>query len=430
MNDKKALGIYIHIPFCVRKCLYCDFLSDVADSSVINDYIEAVKKEISYTALDCVDFNSQFEVKTIFFGGGTPSLIKSDHISRILDKVRERFDVSEEAEITIECNPATADLLKMKDWIKSGVNRLSIGLQSSIDGELKLLGRVHDKEQFEETYKNAIEAGFENINIDIMSALPGQTPESYRKTLEYVVASKPKHISAYSLIVEPDTPFYEIYGEGKTACADFGGNETGEKRVWPDLPDEDTEREMYYLTEELLAEHGYERYEISNYSKKGYECRHNISYWDGTDYIGFGVGAASYLNGIRYSNTSDIYTYINACMQLDRIREADAFDMYTEDEEMSFDPCSYLTDEKYHEQIHKLSLQEKMEEFMFLGLRMMKGISKSEFKKRFLKDIRDVYPQIPDKLIKQDLLIEEGDSFRLTKTGIDVSNVVLANFLL
>ena len=446
MAERKDLGIYIHIPFCVKKCLYCDFLSDVAESGLKEQYLDALLHEIGYTALNCIDFKSQYCVKSIFLGGGTPSILTGAQIKRILSAVRDRFDVSSDAEITIECNPATADLQKLKQFREAGINRISIGLQSANDKELKLLGRVHDLKQFYETYENAREAGFKNINIDLISAVPGQTPESYEDTLKKVLELKPEHISAYSLIVEPDTPYYEIYSQddgstnpGSTGC-DCEIKPPSGIDAWPPLPDEDTEREMYYLTERVLDKAGYHRYEISNYSRPGYECRHNIAYWTGVDYIGLGVGAAGYINGVRYSNTSDIYTYMNACRQLDKI-PSEVY--YAEAEDDSDDPdepvqseysrtesMDYLTDEKYHEAIQRLSANEKMEEYMFLGLRMMDGISCAEFEERFGISIGKVYDSQIEKLKNEGLLTVSGDNIRLTGKGIDVSNVVLANFLL
>lgn len=420
MEEKKKLGIYIHIPFCVKKCLYCDFLSDSADKSVIDRYIEALINEIGYTALDSIDFKGQFAVDTIFFGGGTPSLMDGEVITHIINAIRDRFDVSDKAEITIECNPGTVTKQKLDLYKKAGINRLSIGLQSANDEELKLLGRIHDYRQFLDTYSQAREAGFDNINVDLMSAIPGQTVESYIETLEKIISLSPEHISAYSLIIEPDTPFYEIYSD------DRGDDLALEYSKWPSLPDEDSEREMYHMTKSILEKVGYYRYEISNYSLKGYECRHNISYWNGTDYLGLGVGAASYMNGIRYSNTSDIYTYMKACEKLDKIPSAE----YLIDDEEISDEKVYLNKEGYHEAIQSLSNNERMEEYMFLGLRMMCGISKKGFKERFDIPIDDVYGAVIKKLTDQKLLKEDGDILKLTDRGIDVSNVVLANFLL
>lgn len=447
--DKKKLGIYVHIPFCVKKCLYCDFLSAKANPQEQREYIEALLKEIEFYALDDSDFSDGYQTSTVFFGGGTPSILKPEYIGEILKAVEDRFGMSEDAEITIECNPGTVTKDKLKAWKDAGINRISIGLQSADDNELKSLGRIHDYSTFLETYRLAREAGFNNINIDLMSAIPGQTVESYRKTLENVLTLKPEHISSYSLIVEEDTPFYDIYGEDKVAMA--GVNEKGEvvhggsAALWPDLPEEDDERTMYYLTDELLSASGYHRYEISNYSLDGYECRHNKSYWDGTDYIGFGLGASSYIKGIRYSNTEDWYKYIGACNGKGNAQNqpyyAGAGDYLGEDEEFeeeievarklsSEEFGALLLAEKYHEAIQLVSQNEQMEEFMYLGLRMMQGVSREDFKKRFHIDIDDVYGNAIDRLVNEKLLCKEEDRIKLTALGIDVSNRVLANFLL
>lgn len=448
---KRQLAIYIHIPFCVKKCLYCDFLSDKANAEEQREYIDALLKEIEYYALDDADFNGQYEACTVFFGGGTPSIVKPEVIGELIGAVRERFSFSENPEITIECNPGTATKEKLEAWRKLGVNRISIGLQSANDEELKHLGRIHDYNTFLDTFKWAREAGFTNINIDLMSAIPGQTMESYRETLDKVTALKPEHISSYSLIVEEETPFYEIYGDDKEAMAavnlkgEVVAIGTAGAEVWPDLPDEDTEREMYYLTDDVLKANGYHRYEISNYSLEGFECRHNKSYWDGTEYIGFGLGASSYVKDIRYSNTEDWYKYINSCRIKGNAQNqpyyVGAGDYFGGDDEFEEEIESarvltrdefgaMLLAEKYHEAIQLISKNEQMEEFMYLGLRMMKGVSKNEFERRFHISMDDVYGNVIKKLTNEEMLELDGDEIRLTKKGIDVSNRVLANFLL
>ncbi len=455
MNRKK-LGIYVHIPFCVKKCLYCDFLSDKASKAEQMQYIEALLKEIEFYALDDADFSGQYEIATVFFGGGTPSILEAKEIGRILEAISNRFVMGDNLEITIECNPGTATAQKLEEWKKIGINRISIGLQSANDDELKHLGRIHNYAEFLDTYKWAREAGFKNINIDLMSAIPGQTLESYKETLSKVVELKPEHISSYSLIVEEETPFYDIYGEEKCACA--GVNLKGEVvsvaggafaqsgvELWPDLPDEDTEREMYYYTDEYLKANGYHRYEISNYSLDGYECEHNKSYWVGIDYIGFGLGASSYVKNVRYSNTEDWYKFINTCntkgvaqnqpyyVGAGDFDEDDDYGMEVIQEAKSLTTDEFgqlLLAEKYHEAIQLISKNEQMEEFMYLGLRMMKGVSKEEFKNRFHVDIEDIYGKAIEKLCGEGLLTVDGDNIVLTTQGIDVSNRVLANFLL
>lgn len=423
--NKKDLGIYIHIPFCVKKCLYCDFLSDTACTEDMQNYVEALLREIKYTMTDDEKLTEDYRVVSVFFGGGTPSILKGSIIADILNAVKERFTFAPDAEITIECNPGTATAEKMREWIKAGINRLSIGLQSANDDELHNLGRIHDYATFKQTYQMAVEEGFENINVDLMSAIPGQTLESFEHSLEEIAGLNVAHISAYSLIIEEDTPFYDMYGCGEP------------DEQLPKLVDEDTEREMYYATERILAEYGYHRYEISNYCKDGRECRHNVGYWTGMDYLGLGVGAAGYVRGFRYSNTSDIYVYMNNCRGLGELQN-EAF-LVSEDDDDEEDvtsdsrTCNYeevLYSEKNHTSIHKQTRNDRIEEFMFLGLRMMKGISRQEFKSRFGCDIDEIYGAALDKLAKEQMLTVCGDRIMLTKRGIDVSNIVLANFLL
>ena len=289
----KHLEIYIHIPFCVKKCDYCDFLSDRADCKTKEEYVDALIKEIELSK----NILNGYEVDSIFFGGGTPSILESHLFEGIMNAVKKYANINENAEITIECNPGTLTRKKLEVYKKTGVNRLSIGLQSANDDELKSIGRIHTWQEFLDNYRIARECGFDNINIDLMSALPGQTISSYKETLEKVVALNPEHISAYSLIVEEGTIMYDRVNEAALQGKDI-------------LPDEDTEREMYYMTKNILEENGYHRYEISNYSKEGMECRHNVGYWQRKNYIGFGIGAASLLENERYNNISDLNKYI------------------------------------------------------------------------------------------------------------------------
>lgn len=389
---KKSLGVYVHIPFCVRKCNYCDFLSsnycnnDVNQNKLARDYVNALVREIEIYSNEL----QEYKVQTIYIGGGTPSCIDSELIAKIIEKIEEAFDVSDSAEITIEVNPGTLLNNKARDYKNMGINRISMGLQSANNEELKILGRIHTYEEFLESYNLLRSVGFDNINIDVMSAIPNQSVESYIDTLNKVISLRPEHISSYSLIIEEGTYFYNIQDELK-------------------LVSEDDEREMYYKTKEILQNRGYERYEISNYALKGMESKHNSSYWTGVDYIGFGVGASSYLNGYRYDRIQDINKYIEVYDKL----------------------SNYLIAEKNIEcNKQYLTLQNKMEEYMFLGLRMTKGISKTRFKELFEKDINEVYGNVIDKYVSMKLLNEEKDILQLTDKGIDVSNIVLADFLL
>ena len=264
---KKELELYVHIPFCVKKCAYCDFLSGPAGEAEKAAYTEALLREIENRK----EAYSGYRISTVFLGGGTPSVLTGEDTALIFSSLRENFDISGEAEITMEVNPGTVTKDKAHAWRQCGINRLSIGLQSADDRELKMLGRIHTLENFRDTWELVRRAGFRNINIDLISAIPGQTEESWERTLRTAAELGPEHLSAYSLIIEEGTPFYERYGSGeKDLC---GG-------ALPMLPDEDTERRIYQMTEAVLEEYGYHRYEISNYAKQGYECRHNLGYWE------------------------------------------------------------------------------------------------------------------------------------------------------
>ena len=391
MCEKKELELYVHIPFCVRKCAYCDFLSAPADTQERTLYIDALTEEIRARKND---FNA-YRVSTIFLGGGTPSILEGDDSARIFRALQENFDISDDAEITMEVNPGTVTEEKAASWRKSGVNRLSIGLQSADDRELKMLGRIHTYREFLDTWKIVREAGFENVNVDLISATPGQNLRSWSETLRKAADLGPEHISAYSLIIEEGTPFYERYGDGSGEDEDKGNH-------LPPLPDEDTEREMYKATEKILAEYGYHRYEISNYSKTGYECRHNLGYWERKEYLGLGLGASSLISECRFHNTADMGKYLR---------------LY---ENAGTDIC---------EDIEHLSVEDQMEEFMFLGLRKTVGISVDDFRKAFGKEIREVYGEQMRKLEEQRLIEYSGNRVRLTERGTDISNYVFSEFM-
>lgn len=397
MQNKEELSLYIHIPFCVRKCGYCDFLSAPADEKARDRYVQALLMEIErYRGTETADR----KIKTLYIGGGTPSILSVNQLDCIIQKIKCTFNFCDDIEASMEMNPGTASKEKCRALYQMGINRLSIGLQSTNDMELKTLGRIHSYEDFLNTYTWCREAGFQNINVDLMAALPYQTVESYTTGLRKIIRLAPEHISAYSLILEEGTPFYQKYNSG----------------CYP-LPDEEQERLMYRETEQILAQAGYERYEISNYAKKGYACRHNLVYWQGGDYLGLGLGSSSYMDGVRFHNTTDLNTYVNQCA-------------YVEDRE-------------------ELSVQAKMEEFMFLGLRVMAGVSGTEFEKRFGKTMEDVYGDVLRKHEEEGLLQIERKEDRkeaaaaepakgktniekvmLTTKGVDVSNYVFADFLL
>ena len=371
-KNRTPLELYVHIPFCVQKCQYCDFLSGPSDQETKNRYIEALLNEIL-----TVQGVGAYEIVSVFIGGGTPSVLEAEAIASIIETIRKKFYFAPEVEITIEANPGTVDLEKLQIYHKAGINRLSLGLQSTNLSELKMLGRIHTYEEFLQSYQWAREAGFHNINIDMMFAVPGQTGEAWREHLYQVAELKPEHISAYSLIIEKGTPF-------------------AEREL--DLPDEDTEYQMYEDTATVLEEYGYHQYEISNYAREGKECRHNVGYWTGTEYLGLGLGASSMTDDSRYSNPAELQTYLN--WKYDR------------------------------PEIQLLTRNDQMEEYMFLGLRMMRGISREQFRERFQVPIESVYGQVLKRLEQQGLLQSHGGMIRLTETGSDVSNYVLAEFLL
>ena len=312
-KNKRPLGLYLHFPFCVRKCRYCDFLSFPSDEAGREIYLKRLKEEIKARGAAYQDYN----IETLFIGGGTPSLMTGQQLTELLDTVRASFHVAPVGEWTMECNPGTTDAETLRIYRNAGINRLSFGLQSMNDEELKYLGRIHTAKQFAENYQAARRVGFENINIDLMSALPGQTTASWLDTLNKTAALEPEHMSAYSLIIEEGTPFWDFYGDDRSGEADVdgiiadGGAGQQRKAAIPALPDEDSERQMYHLTKRILAEKGYERYEISNYARKGFECRHNLIYWQRKDYLGLGLGAASMVGDRRFSNVSDMTSYMH-----------------------------------------------------------------------------------------------------------------------
>ena len=375
-NRRIPLELYVHIPFCVRKCQYCDFLSGPSDEETKDRYIEALLKEIR-----AAEHTEDYEIVSVFIGGGTPSALKAEAIASIMRTLQEKFFFCEDAEVTIEANPGTVDLEKLTIYRNVGINRLSLGLQSTDAEELKLLGRIHSYEEFLKSYEWAREAGFSNINIDLMFAIPGQTGEAWRQHLYQVAELNPEHISAYSLIIEEGTPF-------------------AEQNL--DLPDEDTEYQMYEDTAEILERYGYRQYEISNYAKQGYMCRHNAGYWQRLEYLGFGLGASSLYGGMRFSNTHQMQEYLKESRNPDQIRK----------------------------DVTVLSRNEQIEEFMFLGLRMTEGISEKKFEENFDVRLMDIYGDILQKYEETGFMEHIETKWRLTRKGIHVSNHILADFLL
>lgn len=370
----KEIGLYIHIPYCKRKCFYCDFISFSGKEDTIKKYVEAIKKDIS----DCK--YTGFNIGTIYIGGGTPSFIDSQYISEIIAKVREKFIVTQNAEITIEVNPGTVTREKLMDYKKAGINRLSIGLQSTDNDTLKRIGRIHSYEDFVETYDMAREIGFDNINVDFMIALPGEDEWSVAIQISEIINLKPEHISCYSLILEDGTRLKEMVDSGEV-----------------ELPTDEEERKMYWKMKELLEENGYEHYEISNFSMPGHRSRHNMDCWSQKEYLGFGTAAHSYFGGRRFSNKKTIEEYI---------------ENYSEKE---------IEEDQTEEDMKK--------EYMMLGLRKIEGVSISEFEQKFQINPLFYFRFEISKLVDEDLIEIDLDNIKLTKKGLDLANLVWEKFV-
>ncbi len=377
----EELGIYIHIPFCKQKCFYCDFCSFANKNEMQGKYVETVINEIKN-----ITHKEKYTVTTIYLGGGTPSILNPDYIKNILQEIKSSFEILDDAEITIEINPGTVNEEKLKKYKEYGINRLSIGLQSANDKILKKIGRIHDYKQFEETFFYARKCGFKNINVDLMIGLPTQAVEDVKQTLEKIIQKNPEHMSVYSLIIEEGTIIEKLINENKLQ-----------------LPDEETERIMYWTVVNELKENGYNQYEISNFSKKTYESKHNTNCWKQKQYIGLGTSAHSYLNKKRYSNTNNIEEYIK------NIQENNISKNIT---------------------IHEEQTEEStMNEYMLLGLRMIQGININEFKQKFKIDPTIKYKEILEKLQKENLIQITKTSIKLTKQGIDFGNIVWEEFI-
>jgi oxygen-independent coproporphyrinogen-3 oxidase len=378
------LGIYIHIPFCKQKCYYCDFVSYSNKCSEVKEYIESLKKEIEE-----FDF-SNYKVTSIYIGGGTPSYIDSIYIVEILSELKEKLKCNliefKDIEITIEVNPGTVDTKKLNDYKKLGINRLSIGLQSTKNDILKKIGRIHTYQEFLEIYKLARETGFKNINIDLMIGIPGQKIGDLKNTLQDIIKLEPEHISVYSLIIEENTPIEKMLENGEIK-----------------LPDEDLERNMYWYVKNTLELNGYNHYEISNFAKLGKESRHNLNCWNQEEYIGFGVAAHSYLNGIRFSNTINVEEYIQ-----------------------------HIENNRKEENIQieeSQSLEDKKNEFMMLGFRKIQGVDIARFKEKFIDNPILLYRENLNKLVEEGLIEVDLNHIKLTNKGIDLANLVFEEFV-
>lgn len=376
----EKISLYIHIPFCAQKCLYCDFPSFARKDHLRKAYIEALNKEI----ISLREKYNNIEINTIFIGGGTPSVLESDELECLLKEVA-KLNMAKDVEYSMECNPGNLTEEKLEVMKKYGVNRISMGLQAKQDNLLKGLGRIHNYKIFKENFLLAKKVGFNNINVDLMFGLPNQRLNEWKETLREIISLEPAHISAYSLIIEEGTAFYNLYENDKLK-----------------LPTEEEERKMYHLAKKILEENGFNQYEISNYAKERKECRHNLAYWNMDNWIGVGSAAASYINGKRIKNISSVEEYINSINE-----KGEAV-----------------------EEIINNSKNDNIEEFMFMGLRKINGIDENEFKKRFSMNINDVYGEILNKYIDEGLLIRESGRIFLSEKGIEISNVIMADFLL
>ena len=374
----KEIGIYIHIPFCIKKCEYCDFVSYCNKKEYVPQYINALKKEIKN------NINKEYKITTIYIGGGTPSSIEENYIADIIETIKlnmneENLKDFENIEVTIEVNPGTVNKEKLQVYKKIGINRLSIGLQETHNELLKSIGRIHTYEEFIKTYKLARKIGFNNINVDLMIALPNQTIQDIKENLENITKLNPEHISVYSLILEEGTPFYNKYNENKIK-----------------LPDEELERNMYWYVKNTLENNGYMHYEISNFSKKGFESKHNMNCWNQEEYLGFGVAAHSYNNRIRYSNTNSIEEYIKGSNKI------------------------------IHEE---QTLEDMQKEYMLLGLRKIEGINIQKFKNKFAQNPIFIFKEQLNKLVNEELIIVDGNEIKLTNKGLDLANIVWEEFV-
>ena len=386
MNKKQELGIYIHIPFCAKKCYYCDFVSYPNMKEKQKEYVEALKKEIKSYDLE------NYNITTIYIGGGTPSYIESKYIVEVLEYIKSKLNANEtkfeNMEITIEVNPGTVTKEKLLDYKKVGINRLSIGLQSTNDRLLKQIGRIHKYQDFLQTYNLARNVGFTNINIDLMLGLPNQSIRDLKESIEKVISLQPEHISIYSLIVEEGTKLYKQI-------------ETGELQ----LPEEELERKMYWYTKSKLELAGYKHYEISNYAKPKRESKHNSNCWEQKQYIGIGASAHSYLDNIRYCNVSNLKEYISNMENV----EADFEEKYIVNE--------------------RQNLEDRKNEFMLLGLRKIDGVSIAMFKEKYVENPIFRYRDSLEKLVNDGLVLIDGDMIKLTNKGLDLANIVWEEFI-
>ena len=412
--ENRELGIYIHIPFCQHKCDYCDFISFSNKQDFIENYVEAVKKEI-YNYFKDKTFLETYTVTTIYIGGGTPSYIDSKYICEIMEVLEKNLKQNkvkfEDMEITIEVNPGTVNKEKLEQYKKAKINRLSIGLQSTNNKILKEIGRIHTYEQFLETYQMAKQVGFDNINVDLMIGLPNQTIEDIKTSLNEVVQLNPTHISVYSLIVE----------EGTVIAKKIQNHQLQEM-------DEELERNMYWYVKNTLELNGYIHYEISNFAKEGKESKHNLNCWRQKEYIGIGLAAHSYLNYVRYTNTSEMNQYITRMIHLNRQIVNDILELSNHKEKTSLEEH-----EKNIETVYEIEevqdVEDRKKEYMLLGLRTIEGVSISKFKEKYIDNPIFLYRKELEKLVEEKLVMIDGDDIRLTNKGLDLANLVWEEFV-
>ena len=385
--EKKHLEIYVHIPFCERKCHYCDFLSFISDDITINLYIKNLLSEIKEKS----KFLTDYIISTIYIGGGTPSSIDSIHIYNILSTILNYYNINTMCEITIEANPHSSIYDKLKSYFDIGINRISFGVQSANDNELKTLNRLHNFNDFLVCFDNAVHIGFKNINVDIMTGIPYQTYDSYKNTLKKILKLNPKHLSIYSLIIEENTVFYDLYKKNKL-----------------NLPNEEELEKIDNITYELTSYYNYKQYEISNYCKNGFFCLHNLGYWSDVEYIGFGLNSSSYLKNVRYKNISNIKNYIS----------------------LDFKNLNSTNKKSYFDEINYLTKYDLINEYFFLGMRKVNGISEIDFFKKFNDSFLSFYGEKIDKYLNNNLIIHQNNRYFFSKRGLQISNQILSDLLI
>lgn len=381
------LMLYIHIPFCQQKCNYCDFVSFHANYDTIDKYILKLLSEIEYKSY----IAKNYIISSIYIGGGTPSIIDKKYIRFILESIRNHYNLSNDIEITIESNPNSLNLDKLNLYFESGINRLSIGLQSANDNELKMLGRIHNYSDFLDSYDSAIHVGFKNINIDLINGIPGQSAESFKKTLKQIMMLNIKHVSIYNLIIEDNTPFKTMLAENKIT-----------------LPLETEILKMDAITKELTTYYRLNRYEISNYAKKGFECRHNLGYWSDIPYLGFGLNASSYFNNARFKNKTNLNNYLS----------------------LNYNKYLIGNDKKsYYDEIKVIDSAEHMKEYIMLAFRKTSGIDIANFKEIFNENFEEKFKSQIKYYQSLELLYKNENNYYLSDKGLDVSNKIISDFI-